>query len=220
MIVRLTEIIRRQLIADTGFGPVQVRGKLGQKCQIRFFSFDDPAGDGQTVDRRESFLTCMRGKENDAAIIFLCGVIIISAGLSIGFTGISAEFQIREGHAHITVMVLAGVRNFGIVGKLCRPQHGTQWKYDPENCKQNQIYHWRKKSSAIEGLNIFGNIMFVVVRHGKSFLYFNLCIQYKGFGKNNQPCYCHKNLLNYDTKLEEKNGRVYEFCAGLRPVYG
>ena len=81
MIVRLTEIIRRQLIADTGFGPVQVRGKLGQKCQIRFFSFDDPAGDGQTVDRRESFLTCMRGKENDAAIIFLCGVIIISAGL-------------------------------------------------------------------------------------------------------------------------------------------
>ena len=96
MIVRLTEIIRRQLIADTGFGPVQVRGKLGQKCQIRFFSFDDPAGDGQTVDRRESFLTCMRGKENDAAIIFLCGVIIISAGLSIGFTGISAEFQIRS----------------------------------------------------------------------------------------------------------------------------
>ena len=71
MIVRLTEIIRRQLIADTGFGPVQVRGKLGQKCQIRFFSFDDPAGDGQTVDRRESVLTCMRGKENDAAIIFL-----------------------------------------------------------------------------------------------------------------------------------------------------
>ena len=46
MIVRLTEIIRRQLIADTGFGPVQVRGKLGQKCQIRLFSFDDPAGDG------------------------------------------------------------------------------------------------------------------------------------------------------------------------------
>ena len=161
----------------------------------------------------------MRGKENDAAIIFLCGV-IISAGLSIGFTGISAEFQICEGHAYITVMVLVGVRNFGIVGKLCRPQHGTQWKYDPENCKQNQIYHWRKKSSAIEGLNIFGNIMFVVVRHGKSFLYFNLCIQYKGFGKNNQPCFCHKNLLNYDTKQEEKNGRVYEFCAGLRPVYG
>ena len=116
--------------------------------------------------------------------------------------------------------VLVCIRNFGIVGKLCRPQHGTQWKYDPENCKQNQIYHWRKKSSAIEGLNIFGNIMFVVVRHGKSFLYFNLCIQYKGFGKNNQPCFCHKNLLNYDTKQEEKNGRVYEFCAGLRPVYG
>ncbi len=140
MIVRLTEIIRRQLITDTGFGPVQVRGKLGQKCQIRFFfSFDDPAGDGQAVDRRESFLTCMRGKENDAAIIFLCGVIIISAGLSIGFTGISAEFQIREGHAHITVMVLlVCIRNFGIVGKR------TQWKYDPENCKQNQIYHWRK----------------------------------------------------------------------------
>ena len=86
--------------------------------------------------------------------------------------------------------------------------------------RDSQIYHWRKKSSAIEGLNIFGNIMFVVVRHGKSFLYFNLCIQYKGFGKNNQPCFCHKNLLNYDTKQEEKNGRVYEFCAGLRPVYG
>lgn len=59
----------------------------------------------------------MRGKENDAAIIFLCGVIIISAGLSIGFTGISAEFQICEGHAYITVMVLVGVRNFGICRK-------------------------------------------------------------------------------------------------------
>ena len=71
----------------------------------KILSFDDPAGDGQTVDRKP-FLTCMRGKENDAAIIFLCGVIIISAGLSIGFTGISAEFQIREGHAHITVIFL------------------------------------------------------------------------------------------------------------------
>ena len=91
MIVRLTEIIRRQLIADTGFGPVQVRGKLGQKCQIRFFSFDDPAGDGQTVDRRESFLTCMRGKENDSCNYFSvwcnnnCPQV-----LSVGFTGISA----------------------------------------------------------------------------------------------------------------------------------
>lgn len=161
----------------------------------------------------------MRGKENDAAIIFLCGVIIISAGLSIGFTGISAEFQIREGHAHITVMVCMHPQ-FWYCRKAVQAAAWHPVEIRSRELQAKPDISLEKKSSAIEGLNIFGNIMFVVVRHGKSFLYFNLCIQYKGFGKNNQPCFCHKNLLNYDTKQEEKNGRVYEFCAGLRPVYG